>query len=81
MSNRVSKIQQHKDVKWHYVPTGENPADLGSCGGNLVKHQLWRKGPMLLGHPEKWPQDKVFQPNEESNAELKVIRSVSTTTI
>ena len=46
VSNMVSKIQQHKDVKWHYVPTGENPADLGSHGGNVVKHQLWRKGPM-----------------------------------
>ena len=81
VSNRVSNIQQHKDVKWHYVPTGENPAYLGSRGGNVVKHQLWQKGPMWLSHQEKWPQDKVFQPSEVSNAELNVIRSVSTATI
>ena len=32
--NRVSKIPQHKDVKWHHVPTGENPADLRSSSKN-----------------------------------------------
>ena len=30
VSNRVSKIRQHTDVKWRYVNTEENPADLAS---------------------------------------------------
>ena len=33
VSNRVSKIRQHTDVKWRYVNTEENPADLASRGG------------------------------------------------
>ena len=34
VSNRVKKIKDHDRVKWHYVPTKENPADLhmGSRG-------------------------------------------------
>ena len=38
VSNRVHKIQQHQNVKWHHVPTSENPADLGSRGGSVVDH-------------------------------------------
>ena len=29
VSKRVHKIQQHDQVKWHHVPTEDNPADLG----------------------------------------------------
>ena len=32
VSNSVHKIQQHEQVKWHHVPTKDNPADLGSRG-------------------------------------------------
>ena len=48
VANRVHKIQQHQDVKWHHVPTTENPADLGSRGGSVDHHQLWNQGPSWL---------------------------------
>ena len=44
VANRAQKIQQHNQATWHRVPTSENPADLGSKGGDVVKNQLWREG-------------------------------------
>ena len=76
VSNRVHKIQQHQNVKWHHVPTSENPADLRSRGGSVVDHQLWQQGPSWLRDPERWPSDLILEPNPESNAELKATRSV-----
>ena len=35
VSNRGQKINSHHGVTWRYVPTAENPADLGSRGGRL----------------------------------------------
>lgn len=40
VSNRVHKIKQHRQVTWHHVPTEDNPADLGSRGGNVVNNTL-----------------------------------------
>lgn len=51
VSNRVHKIQQHADIEWHHVPTTENPADLGSRGGTVTDHQLWKQGPSWLSDP------------------------------
>ena len=34
VANRVDEIQQHKQVTWHHFPTEENPADIGSRGGD-----------------------------------------------
>ena len=49
--NRVRKIRE-KEINWRHVPTKENPADMGSRGGDvgrltafdelLEKHELWR---------------------------------------
>ena len=30
--NRVDKIREKDFIKWYYVPTKENPADIGSRG-------------------------------------------------
>ena len=76
VANRVHKIQQHQDVKWHHVPTTENPADLGSRGGSVDRHQLWNQGPSWLSEETEWPSDIILEPNADSNAELKVTRSV-----
>ena len=40
VANRVQKIQQHAQVTWDHVPTKENPADLGTRGGDVVKNSL-----------------------------------------
>ena len=72
VSNRVHKIQEHENVKWHHVPTSENPADLGSRGGSIERHQLWNQSPSWLSDEEKWPPDIILEPNADSKAEVKV---------
>ena len=37
VSNRVSKIKGKSYIEWKYVPTKENPADLGSGGCEMCK--------------------------------------------
>ena len=47
-SNRVQKIKEHSEVKWHHVSTRENLADLGSRSGSVQESKLWWKGPEWL---------------------------------
>jgi len=35
LSNRVQKINSQEGLAWRYVPTADNPADLGSHGGHV----------------------------------------------
>ena len=37
VANRVSKILEKEYIKWYYVPTKQNPADIGSRGIPLSK--------------------------------------------
>ena len=76
VSNRVHKIQQHDQVKWHHVPTEDNPADLGSRGGNAVNSHLWKNGPTWLSDPSSWPPDIVLESTVETMAEAKVNREL-----
>ena len=76
VSNRVHKIQQHDQVTWHHVPTEDNPADLGSRGGDVVHNTLWKQGPTWLGDPSKWPPDIVLEPSPETSVEAKVKRVI-----
>jgi hypothetical protein len=46
IANRVAKKQAHSDIKWHHVPTKENPANLGSRGGQLT--ELWLHRPACV---------------------------------
>ena len=58
VANRVTKIQFHKEIKWRYVPTDENPADLASRGAP-VNSALWQQGPKWLQEKSKWPVNPV----------------------
>lgn len=53
VANRVSTIQQTIKLKWHHVPTKENPADIASRGSleELVTSDLWWHGPDFLKEP------------------------------
>ena len=68
VANRVRKIQQHNDIVWHHVPTGDNPADLGSRGGSVTNHNLWWNGPEWLANREEWPPEKMIKSSPGSNA-------------
>lgn len=72
VANRVSKIQGHANILWHHVPTTDNPADLGSRGGNVSGAELWWKGPTWLADPVQWPPEIVTESSPESTAERKV---------
>lgn len=74
VANRVAKIKSQPDIKWRYVETSENPADLGSRGGQVTK--LWREGPEWLPHPDQWPNNPVTASTPASEAEAKAKRTL-----
>ena len=76
VSNRVHKTQKHEQVKWHHVPTEDNPADLGSRGGNAINNNLWKHGPTWLSDASNWPPDIILEPTPETMAEAKVKREI-----
>ena len=64
VANRVAKIKRKTNSgNWRYVNTKLNPADLISRGifpKNLIKSELWWKGPAFLWQSEdQWPQQKA----------------------
>jgi hypothetical protein len=82
VSNRVRKIREHSiNIQWHYVPTEENPADVGSRGGSTVNNELWTNGPEWLSDPETWPKSAIIESSPETNAEAKVTKSILATAI
>ena len=46
VANRISKILEKECIKWYYVPTKQNPVDIGSRGSLLSNiPNIWWKGP------------------------------------
>ena len=71
--NRVNKILERDDINWQYVPTRDNPADLGSRGSLLTKiPEIWWKGPSWLQVKESLPRRPDIKPSEESEKEVKI---------
>lgn len=77
VQNRVNKIHQHPNISWHYVPTKDNPADLGSRGTIQLTDQ-WISGPQWLSNQEEWPKSPVLKPTKESKTEEQLERVLST---
>jgi hypothetical protein len=74
--NRVAKIKQHGDVKWCYINTEENPADLASRGGSVDQKVLGWRGPIWLSDSAKWPTNITTSTSPESQAEEKVLKKI-----
>ena len=74
VANQVKKIQEHKRIEWHHVPTNENPADLGSRGRTVVNNELWKHGPAWLSDKTKWPPEVIIEPSAEADEEIKSTR-------
>ena len=73
IENRVAEIGKHKDITFHYVPSKENPADLGSRGlyiNELLGNSLWWHGPEWMLKPDHvwtvWKQDISNQTKKNS---------------
>ena len=76
VANRVMKIQGHSEIYWRHVPTKENPADLGSRGGQVDDSKLWWQGPEWLSDKDRWPTDIVTSATPESQTEAKVTKEL-----
>ena len=60
VANKVNFIRSHTaPEQWHYVPSGQNPADVISRGSNIrpfLKNELWTNGPKYLSMDKStWP--------------------------
>ena len=49
VTNRALKINEKNYIEWRYVPTQQNPADIGrhGCKGHKIQ-ELWTRGPSWL---------------------------------
>ena len=82
VANRVRKIQQHDFIQWRHVKSEDNPADLGSRGGQVdVSADLWWQGPEWLTKPDCWLPDIVTRPTLETRIEAKAIKEVLAVTV
>ena len=56
VNNRVKAIQKKSFIEWKHVPSGENPADIGSrgCEANKIPTR-WFEGPKWLLNKDTWP--------------------------
>ena len=76
VANRVQKIQQREHVTWYHIPTAQNPAELGSRGGNVENHERWSEGPTWLRNPSEWPTDVILESIPKTRAEAKAKREI-----
>ena len=68
--NRVGKINE-ANLKWLYIPTGDNPADIGSRGCYPDQlGQLWFHGPQWISNEHEWPIQTHLTETEDSRAEI-----------
>ena len=79
VTNRVAKIRRGEGIEWRHVPTTENPADLGSRGGQLTT--LWLKGPIWLSNRSNWPPHLVVKLSVDSQSESKATQEILNTSM
>lgn len=74
--NRVDTILQLPNVKFQYVPTKENPADLASRGlaaEDLFASSLWWHGPhWLTDSNASWPSQEFLKYEEKLSETLLI---------
>ena len=71
---RVDQILQESNIKWHYVNTKDNPADIASRGMHiqqLTSNQLWWNGPPWINDQDSWPHLPEIEATEESEVEVR----------
>ena len=82
VANRVTKILEKEYIKWYYVPTKQNPADIGSRGSLLSKiPDIWWKGPSWIAENSKWPDQPILSESKASEKEAKIILKILATTV
>ena len=76
VANRIAEIRcSSSPEQWRYVPSGLNPADLGSRGtsaANLLKRTDWLSGPEFLKQQEaSWPPNSITQQEDRDDPEVR----------
>uniref|UniRef100_A0A914W2D1 CCHC-type domain-containing protein n=1 Tax=Plectus sambesii TaxID=2011161 RepID=A0A914W2D1_9BILA len=73
VNNRIREIRSLTEMKFRYVPTLDNPADLGSRGITLEElktNDLWWNGPKWLTEDQtNWSSTPIINPNDLHNVE------------
>ena len=77
VANRVQQIHEHSNPKqWQYVSTDENPADAASRGltaQELVRSEMWFKGPKFLWVPGRYDSGQQTVPEiSKDDPEIKI---------
>ena len=68
--NRVKAIHDLGEWQWHYVPTDQNPSDLGTRGVPPAKlDDFWFKGPQWLSDIHFWPIQPEIAETEQAARE------------
>ena len=83
VANRLAAIHDASSSnQWFWVPSQENPADLVSRGmdaAKFVENALWKSGPSFLwNQPENWPQLPELSDCKETDPEVKVALTATT---
>uniref|UniRef100_A0A914W323 Peptidase aspartic putative domain-containing protein n=1 Tax=Plectus sambesii TaxID=2011161 RepID=A0A914W323_9BILA len=88
VSNRLQEIWTLEGANFRYVPTQDNPADLGSRGVTVEElrgNALWWSGPKwLLEEEDKWPPTPIINPKayeKEDESEEMEERTVAAMTV
>ena len=78
INNRVEKIREMvPPSRWFFVPTGLNPADVGTRPVSLENIDLdfWLKGPQfLLSDCKDWPSQTFLLSEKEAKLEERVVK-------
>ncbi|XP_070571221.1 uncharacterized protein [Ptychodera flava] len=70
--NRVKKIDELTESKWRYVPTAENPSDLGTRGSAPSRlGTMWFQGPNWLSSEGDRPVQPEISESEGAKSEKK----------
>lgn len=83
VANRLTEIRKHRDIKFRYVRSAQNPADLGTRGmsyKDIINSELWWEGPpWLRERADAWPNEYpevVLPPEASEEAEPSVAMPV-----
>ena len=76
--NRVKKIRELTSATWKYVPTTENPSDIGTRGTSPDKlGESWFKGPGWLTDGSTGPIQPEISETQEVKLERAKVKSTS----
>ena len=68
--NRVKAIRELGEWRWHYIPTDQNPSDMGTRGLPPAKlGELRFKGPQWLAKRSSWPAEPEIIETDSAAAE------------